>query len=417
MRTSKVVMLVAVLVMAFGTQDAEAKNRRHHTYHRTYSNVSRSAAYADIVIDAETGEVIHETASKDLRFPASLTKMMTLYLTFQALDSGRLDLDQYLYVSYNAARQSPSKLGLRAGQRIQVEDAILGVTTESANDAAVVLAESLGGSEANFAKMMTRQAQAMGMARTRFRNASGLPNPYQVTTARDMAILGAALIDHFPEYYPYFGRESFTYAGVPHRNHNHLMDRYDGMDGIKTGYIHSSGYNLVSSVKRGGTRLVAVVFGGRSAVARDNRMARLLDQSFEAIEDDERRPLQFVSSRGEGDSGDEEVGNDVELSAKGTQVSSSEDKKAGQHKVSHSGGKWGVQIGAYSSPSVSRQVLNSLVLKMPNLSYQPEMQVEKVLADGSVVYRARLMALDEKTARGVCAHLNRQGKSCMTVEP
>ncbi|MEO5332078.1 MAG: D-alanyl-D-alanine carboxypeptidase [Magnetococcus sp. YQC-5] len=246
--------------------------------------VDSTANYADLVMDGKTGRILHATSPDELRHPASLTKMMTLYLTFQAIKSGQLDLDQLLPVSQHASVQVPSKLGLRVGQKIRVEDALLGLVTQSANDATVVLAESLGGTEENFAQLMTGKARELGMSRTVFRNASGLPDPEQVTTARDMAILGYALINHHPQFYPYFKRSGFTYAGVRYNNHNHLMSRYHGMDGIKTGYIRASGFNLVASTVRGSTRLIAVVFGGRSSTARDNRMAALLDQSFAQLE-------------------------------------------------------------------------------------------------------------------------------------
>ncbi|MEO5363119.1 MAG: D-alanyl-D-alanine carboxypeptidase [Magnetococcus sp. DMHC-8] len=260
---------------ARGARAAGTKQAKHHR-----PAVNTTAGYADLVMDARTGRILHATHPDELRHPASLTKMMTLYLAFQALKSGHLRLDQMLPVSQHAANQEPSKLGLRAGQQIRVEDALLGLVTKSANDATMVVAEALGGSEEQFARMMTNKAKSLGMHRTVFRNPSGLPNDEQVTTARDMAILGYALIYHHPQYYPYFSRGGFTYAGVRHNNHNHLMSRYRGMDGIKTGYIRASGFNLVASTVRGPTRLIGVVFGGRSAVARDNRMAVLLDQSF-----------------------------------------------------------------------------------------------------------------------------------------
>ncbi|HIJ85328.1 MAG TPA: D-alanyl-D-alanine carboxypeptidase [Magnetococcales bacterium] len=242
------------------------------------------ANYSDLVMDAKTGRILHATNPDELRYPASLTKMMTLYMTFQALKSGKLKLNDALPVSHNASIQEPSKLGLRPGQQIRVEDALLGMAIKSANDATVVLAEALGGSSEGFASMMTQKARDLGMTRTVFRNPSGLPNPGQVTTARDMAVLGYALIYHFPQFYPYFSREQFKYAGISHRNHNKLMSRYQGMDGIKTGYIRASGFNLVASTVRGSTRLIAVVLGGRSSVERNNRMAALLDQSFAQIQ-------------------------------------------------------------------------------------------------------------------------------------
>ncbi len=261
--------------------------KRRHTMASRYG-VSRNAGYSDLVMDGKTGRILHATSPDELRHPASLTKMMTLYLTFGALKKGKLQLNQTLPVSQVASSQEPSRLGLRAGRQVRVEDALLGMVVKSANDATVVLAEAIGGSVEGFARMMTDKAHELGMRHTVFRNPSGLPNPEQVTTARDMAILGYALIHHFPQYYPYFSRERFSYAGVSHHNHNRLMSRYQGMDGIKTGYIRASGFNLVASTVRGPTRLIASVFGGRSAVERDNRMAALLDQTFAQLQDGRR---------------------------------------------------------------------------------------------------------------------------------
>ncbi len=242
-----------------------------------------ASRYADIVIEASTGRVLHATNATSLRHPASLSKMMTLYLTFKALQDRRLQLDQTLTVSNNAANQSPTKLGLKPGQTITVKDAIMSLVTQSANDSAVVLAEALQGDESNFGRAMTEAANALGMKQTRFYNSSGLPNPNQVTTAFDMALLGSALIRQFPRFYNYFSLVKFSYAGNNYHNHNHLMSRYQGMDGIKTGYIQTSGFNLVASAKRGEIRLIGVVFGGSSPFTRDQRMARLLDDAFNQV--------------------------------------------------------------------------------------------------------------------------------------
>lgn len=243
-----------------------------------------NSRYADIVIDTTSGRILHATNPDSLRHPASLAKMMTLYLTFQALKDGRLHLDQMLPVSAHATNQEPTKLGLQAGNSISVKDAILSLVTQSANDSAVVLAEALGGDEANFGRLMTEQAAALGMKHSQFYNASGLPNPNQITTAADMAILGSALITHFPEFYNYFSENAFNYDGIHYHNHNHLMGRYPGMDGIKTGYTASSGFNLVASAKRNGIRLIGVVFGGSTAASRDQRMAELLNAGFAVLQ-------------------------------------------------------------------------------------------------------------------------------------
>lgn len=239
-----------------------------------------NSLYADIVIEAESGRVLHATNPNSIRHPASLTKMMTLFLTFKALNEGRLRLDQQLPVSNKAAIQSPTKLGLKAGQSISVSNAIMSMVTLSANDSAVVLAEALGGSEENFGRAMTEQAQQLGMYQTHFNNSSGLPDPSQTTTAYDMALLGCALFRQFPQYYTFFSLKNFDYDGAIYHNHNHLMERYPGMDGIKTGYIQSSGFNLVASAKQKGVRLIAVVFGGSSPASRDQRVAQLLNEAF-----------------------------------------------------------------------------------------------------------------------------------------
>ena len=228
-----------------------------------------TARYASMVVDAESGQVLHAVNADTRNYPASLTKMMTLFLVFDALEKGTLRLDQPLPVSKRAAGMPPSKLGLKQGQTITVEDAILALVTKSANDVAVVIAEALGGQETTFAKMMTERAQELGMSRTTFRNASGLPNRGQKSTARDMVRLAQALMEDHDKYYHYFSTQSFTYQGRTYRNHNRLLKGYKGTDGIKTGYIRASGFNLVSSVERDGRRVIAVVFGGKTSRSRD----------------------------------------------------------------------------------------------------------------------------------------------------
>ncbi|MBV8754666.1 MAG: D-alanyl-D-alanine carboxypeptidase [Hyphomicrobiales bacterium] len=275
----KVVAFSAVtlaVAIACDNADARSRHRRSHGSHVSHHG-GYSPAYADIVVDANSGQVLHENSPDSLRHPASITKIMTLYLLFEQLEAGKLKLDSRLPVSSHAAAQSPTKLELKAGQTIAVEDAIKGMVTKSANDAAVVVAEALGGSEDNFGRLMTHKAHALGMTRTVYVNASGLPNNDQLTTARDQAILGRAIQERFPKYYHYFSLPSFQYHGVAMRNHNHLLGRVAGMDGIKTGYTHDSGFNLVTSVHRNGRHIVAVVLGGTSGGARDARMRELIE--------------------------------------------------------------------------------------------------------------------------------------------
>ena len=236
--------------------------------------------YSAIVIDAKTGKVLHETKADAVRHPASLTKIMTLYLLFEQIEAGKLKLDSKLKVSARAAAQAPSKLGLDEDDTIAVENAIKALVTRSANDVAVAIAEAIGGSEENFAQLMTKKARALGMQRTTFKNASGLPNAEQVTTAREFAILGRAVQDRFPRQYRYFAIKSFEWQGVGIRNHNKLLGKIDGLDGIKTGYTRASGFNLVSSVRTNQRHVVAVVLGGNTAAARDARMRELIRASL-----------------------------------------------------------------------------------------------------------------------------------------
>jgi len=244
------------------------------------SSPTQAAPYSDIVVDANSGKVLHETNPDARRHPASLTKIMTLYLLFEQLEAGKLKLDSQLKVSREAAGQMPTKLGLKPGSALQLEDAIKGIVTRSANDAAVVIAEALAADEDGFAKLMTRKAQSLGMTQTVYKNASGLPDDDQVTTARDQAMLGRAIQERFPRYYKYFSIRSFTFRGQSIGNHNHLLGRVEGVDGIKTGYIGASGFNLVTSVHRGNRYLVAVVMGGSSASSRDAKMRELISEKI-----------------------------------------------------------------------------------------------------------------------------------------
>lgn len=244
------------------------------------ANPASARTYTAIVIDADTGSVLYESRPDTRNRPASLTKMMTLYMVFEALREGKLQPTQMLTVSRRAAGQTPSKLFLKEGRKISVEQAILSVVTKSANDSATILAESLGGTEFAFAQKMTAKARELGMYRTQFRNATGLPNRRQVTTARDMAILARALRADFPEYFHYFATEQFQWGRRQFRNHNNLLGSYAGVNGIKTGYTRASGFNLTASAEREGKRIIAVVMGGRTAKSRDAQMRKLLDRAF-----------------------------------------------------------------------------------------------------------------------------------------
>jgi D-alanyl-D-alanine carboxypeptidase len=287
---------VALSTLTALTAPAEAHYWRHyrHYYHHAYAAprthralrhyyAARPTAapavgpgFAAVVVDANTGRTLYASHDEELRHPASLTKVMTLYMLFEQLESGRLTLDSPIAISERAAAQAPTKLGLAPGQTIRVDDAIKAIVTRSANDIAVAIAEAVGGSEENFAAMMTHKAHALGMERTNYHNASGLPDDAQITTAHDLSILGRAVQERFPRYFKYFSIQSFEYAGEIIGNHDHLLGRIDGVDGIKTGYTRASGFNLLTSLHREGRSVVAVVMGGRSAASRDAIMANLL---------------------------------------------------------------------------------------------------------------------------------------------
>jgi len=239
-----------------------------------------TARYAAIVIDGDTGKVIHENEATQRWYPASLTKVLTIYLTFCALKSGELHLHDQLITSKHAAMQPRSKLGLLPGQHISVEHAIMAVTTRSANDAAVILAERLGGTEAEFAKMMTHKARQIGMISSSFENASGLPNEGQISSARDLALLSLNLINDFPEYYHYFSLTEFNYHGQLLSNTNRILRSYPDADGMKTGFTCGSGFNLIASAKRNGHRVIGVLLGARSSAERFEQMENLLDLGF-----------------------------------------------------------------------------------------------------------------------------------------
>jgi D-alanyl-D-alanine carboxypeptidase len=271
-----VLAVLAVLAILAISSDANARARRQA---QRAAAESYQPPPASIVIDANSGAVMQASNADSPRHPASLTKIMTLYLLFERLEAGTIKLTTEMPVSPHAAAQAPSKLGLKPGETIRVETAIRAIVTKSANDVAVIVGEALGGDENNFARLMTAKAHALGMKGTTYRNASGLPDDQQITTARDQAILGRAIQDRFPTQYRYFATRTFEFRGKSVRNHNHLLGSVEGVDGIKTGYIHDSGFNIVTSVRRGTRHIVAVVFGGRTANARDARVLSLINNN------------------------------------------------------------------------------------------------------------------------------------------
>ena len=248
---------------------------------RVEAQSDENSRYAAIVVDAGTGEVLFARHADSRRYPASLTKMMTLYLVFEALEKGTANLDDVITVSPLAASQPPSKLGLAAGQTIRLDDAMRATAVRSANDMAMALAERIGGSQARFASMMTLKAEELGMTQTRYVNPNGLPDSRQLTSARDLAILSRAIMRDYPQYYSYFGLHDWNYQGRDYRNTNGLLLSGSGYDGIKTGFTNASGYNLAASAVRGGKRVITIVLGGRSSPTRNAHVASLMDTGFE----------------------------------------------------------------------------------------------------------------------------------------
>jgi D-alanyl-D-alanine carboxypeptidase len=381
------------------------------------SGGSALAHYSSIVIDAESGRVIMAHDPDAQNYPASLTKMMTLYLTFQALEHKRLSLDQRFTVSAHAAAQVPSKLGLRPGETITLHDLILAVVTHSANDAAVVIAENIAGSEPAFAHLMTHEAHRLGMAHTNFANASGLPNTANVTTARDLAMLARALYLDFPREYHYFSTEDFTYHGVTYANHNHLMNHYDGMDGIKTGYIRASGFNLAASAVRDGHRLIAVVMGGESAHSRDMKMAALLNAAF----------ARSSSDTEVADDSDSGTGNDSLTHSAGRAFAAlSPVGRAEAATPGHLGphahhvrvrNAWSIQVGAFTRRATAEHAAALALRRLPHHRIRSIQVVAPAPGERDRLYRARIVDFNEQGARAACRVLHHKHRNCAIFAP
>lgn len=387
-----------------------------------------AAPGADLIAEADTGRIIYGQNIYSLRHPASLTKIMTLYMVFAALDQGRLSLNDTLPVSEYASSMPPSKLGLKPGERIRVRDAILGLVTQSANDVAVVLSEAVGGSEWRFGEMMTAQARSLGMKRTVYRNASGLHDEEQVTTAFDQVILARAMLYHFPKYYSFFKTRAYTWEGVTHKNHNHLMGRYEGMDGIKTGFIRQSGFNLVASARRYGKRLIGVVFGGKTARSRDNHMAELLDNGFARVVAEGRANTRVASGPviqndsdaadvatdgsdnatpiAQGDNENDDEATDTTAPSTSTLI------KQTQNIIAQK--TWAIQVGAYDNKKKALAALSSAKSKSPSQLKQSKVLIVSAKNGRKTIYRARLTGLSEQSARAACTTL---GKTCIALPP
>jgi len=370
------------------------------------------AKYASFIINENTKRVYY-TANADTRnYPASLTKIMTLYMIFDALKTKKISMNTKFKVSRRATRQPPSKLNLSAGSSISVKHAILALITKSANDVATVVAENLGKSERNFARLMTKKARKLGMKRTTFKNASGLPNRGQLSTARDMATLGMAIRKNHSVFFKLFKTKSFIYKGTKYSNHNNLLGSYSGTDGIKTGYTHASGFNLVASVERNGQRIIGVVFGGKKARSRDKHMIKLLNRYFKT---NASKPLVRIA-------------NASELPKNRPKIIVAE-KNVKNFKVppnvintlllDRTNDDWFIQIGAFTNRlnahKAARNARNVVPEQLGNLPASLS-KISKVNNNNTeYLWRVRFIELAENQARSVCAELWTSGLSCIPL--
>lgn len=370
------------------------------------------AKYASFVMDAETGRVIHEINADTRNYPASLTKMMTLYLVFDALENDLWTLKTRLRISARAARQPSSKLGLRRGQTISVRQAILALVTKSANDVATVIAENLSGSERAFALKMTSMARKIGMNRTTFRNASGLPHRGQLSTARDMGTLARALLRNFPGYYHYFSTKRFSYDGLTHRNHNKLLQTYDGVDGIKTGYIRASGFNLVASANRSGQRVIGVIFGGNSPNSRNALMTRLLNLGFKALN---KSPRPYYADKGDASKNKTKMAR-AKIKAMAKPRTRSKTKAKSNLKPVPKHRRWGVQVGAFARYTQAYEAARRAVEIAPSYLLNGNIKVVPLKKrNGRTLHRARIKGISKTQASRACAFLKKRKAQCMKI--
>ena len=353
-----------------------------------------SARYASIIINVENGQTLLATNADTRNYPASLTKMMTLFMIFKTLNTGKWTLDTKLKVSARAARQPASRLGLKRGESITVKNAILALVTKSANDVATVVAENIAGTERKFALIMTSMARKLGMTRTTFRNGSGLPHRGQMSTARDMAKLARALLLHHRQYYHFFSTKAFRYAGRIYKNHNKLLANYQGADGIKTGYIRASGYNLVASVKRGRTRLIGVIFGGRNSHQRNRIMTKLLNKAFKITD----RSINTAVATSNNDPRKKPVSSKI------------------RRKNNTLRRAWGVQVGAYKNYSQAyRSAQSAIKIAKRYLGSGTIKVIPLKTRRGETLYRARIHGLTKKKAYRTCRALERKSRDCMEL--
>lgn len=383
-----------------------------------------SASVSSIMIDAENGDVMYEMNADERRYPASLTKLMTLYITFNALENNHIKLTDKLKVSRTAAGRSPSKLGVRAGETITVKDAIMAVIVKSANDCATVLAEHFAPTEADFAVLMTNTAHKLGMSHTTFKNASGLPNTQQKTTARDMAVLAMAVYHHFPQYYKWFSAKSFQYKGRTIGGHNYILKTFAGADGMKTGYTAASGYNIITSAKRSGKRVIAVTMGHNSVGERDKKVSRMMDKGLTHMQKGEINVAMLTN----------EINGKASAAPKATRLVSVQKKtpaktqavrlakaqskpaaKATKIASASSNGRYAVQVGSFSDYQRARNYALTVKNKLAKKYAVHDIKVEKVQAESKTVYRSKVIGLAKNDANTICRNMKRSNQACLVT--
>jgi len=411
------------------------------------------AKYAGIVVDAKTGKTLYESSADAPRYPASLTKMMTLYILFEDMERGRFSRKSRLKVSKNAAAQPPTKIGLRAGQTIQVDSAIRALAVKSANDVAVTVAENVSGSVSAFARRMTRTARAIGMKKTTFRNPSGLPDNRQKTTARDMALLGRALQDRFPQYYGYFSTRHFSWGKRKYRNTNRLLGAVRGVDGIKTGYTRAAGYNLVASAHRGSKRIVATLLGGKSSRWRNARMVKLLDKGFAragarvaSVPPHARRLAVARAPLPPAKPGAPATGLEVLARMLGSQAVAATPpsnsrlaplygvvppvrpgrgaaatetvNNADQMPVPPPRPRWAVQLGEFENRAIAVARVTEVTLGNVEVLASAAPVIDEIRGrEGALLYRVRFVGLAPNDANRACRTLTADGRACVTLAP
>ena len=381
------------------------------------NTVNAGASTSSIMLNADDGKVMYEQNADELRYPASLTKLMTLYITFHALESGKLKLTDKLKVSTVAAGRSPSKLGVRAGSTITVKDAVMAVIVKSANDCATVLAEHFAKSEREFAVMMTQTAHKLGMKHTTFKNASGLPNSAQKSTARDMATLAMAVYHHFPQYYKWFSAQSFRYQGRTITGHNHLLSTFTGADGMKTGYTAASGYNIVTSAHRNNKRVIAVTMGHRYWGERDKKAALMMDKGLQHLKKSDNIDVAVLSRE---INGGKTASAPTKLASVQTKHAPVAAPKAPAQKSATvaqvvQNGKYAVQVGSFSNYKRAKNYALSVKNNLAKKFAVHHIAVEKINSANGTMYRSKVVGLAKRDAAKICANMKRQKKSCFVT--